>query len=246
MASRILSGPKKRRKKGPKRSTEDYLASAKRLSPLVPGLRKYRRRKTLKPAQKGAIARRERQLKNIPYLFPVTKKQKKQLGKGKMFLPGVRAIQLRGVQEDAKIKIGKLGDIFITYKERHWIYWSLDRETVRSRKGMRKSGEAAFSKMFPIEKISEMAAEAFARSDVKEVRLWAHAGIVGDSFEDLPAFIRWVNEKWNQGRYMGEQERLGGNLYSNPSDPGKWVNGIAILLEDSEYIKKREALTKGV
>jgi hypothetical protein len=245
MASRILSGPKKRRKKGPKRSTEDYLASAKKLAPLVPGLKKYRRRKTLKPGQKAAIARRERQLKNIPYLFPVTKKQKRQLGKGKMFLPGVRAIQLRGVQEDAKIKIGKLGDIFISYKERRWIYWSLDRETVRSRRGMRKAGESAFAKMFPIEKVAEMAAEAFARSDVKEVRLWAHAGIVGDSFEDLPSFIRWVNEKWNQGRYMGTQERLSGNIYSNPSDPGKWVNGIAILLEDSEYIKKREALTKG-
>lgn len=161
-----------------------------------------------------------------------------------MFLPGVRAIQLRGVPETAEIKIGKLGDIFISYNERQWIYWSLDRQTVRSKKGMRKSGEIAFAKMFPIEKVSAMAAEAFARSDVKEVRLWAHAGIVGDSFEDLPAFIRWVNEKWNQGRYMGEQERLGGNLYSNPSDPGKWVNGLAILLEHKEYIKKREALTK--
>lgn len=245
MASRILSGPKRRRKKGPKRSTEDYLASAKKLSVLVPGLKKYRRRKTLKPAQKGAIARRERQLKNIPYLFPVTKKQKRKLGKGKMFLPGVQAIQLRGVQEGAEIKIGKKGDIFITYNERRWIYWSLDMETVRSRPKMRKAGEAAFAKMFPIEKIAEMAAEAFARSDVKEVRLWAHAGIVGDSFEDLPAFIRWVNEKWNQGRYMGEQERLGGNIYSNPSDPGKWVNGLAILLEDSEYVKKRQALSQG-
>src|SRR5258708_3555572 len=162
-----------------------------------------------------------------------------------MFLPGVRAIQLRGIKEDAKIRIGKLGDIFITYNERQWIYWSLDRETVRSKRAMRKAGESAFAKMFPIEKVSDLAKEAFARSDVKEVRLWAHAGIVGDSFEDLPAFIRWVNEKWNQGRYMGQQERLTGNLYSNPSDPGKWVNGIAILLEDSEYIKKREALTKG-
>lgn len=239
-------GPgKRRRKRRPKRETAEYLASAKTLAGLVPSLRKYRHRKKLKPSEKSAIARRERQLKNIPFLFPVTKKQAKRL-KGKVFLPGIRAIQLRGITTDAKVKISRTGDIDIYYKQgeqaRHWVYWSLDRDIVRSRRGMRKAGEDAFAKMFPIEKVSEMAKAAFARSDVKEVRLWAHAGIVGDTFETLGAFIRWVNEKWSQGRYMGEQERVNAPNYSNPSDPGRWVNGIAILLEPQEYVQARKNL----
>lgn len=248
MASYILTGPRKRRRRKSARPIEEYIAAAQRLSELVPGLKKYKRRKTLKRSEKSSIARRENQLKNIPYLFPVTKKQAKRLKKGKMFLPGVRAIQLRNVPEHAKIRIGKHGDINIFYHEgeqaRRWIYWSLDRETVRSKRGMRGAGADAFSKMFPIEIITEMAADAFRRTDVSEVRLWAHAGIVGDSFGDLPSFVRWVNEKWSNGRYMGTQDRVGGDIYSNPSDPGRWVNGLAILLEDAEYAAKRKALHK--
>jgi hypothetical protein len=241
MASRILSGKLKKKRK-PQRSTEEYLASAKRLSGLVPKLKKYKRRKTLTRYEKSAIGRRERQLKNIPWLFPVTNKQaKKKNIRRKFFLPGIQAIQLRGLPPGTQIKIGPNGDIeVLAAGNRRWLYWSLDRETVRSKHGMRKAGADAFSKMFPIEKISDMAAEAFARADVQQVNLWAHAGIVGDGFQDLPSFIRWVNEKWNAGRYMGEQDRTSGAIYSNPSDPGKWVNGIAILLEDKEYTAARK------
>lgn len=241
MAS-LISPKKKRKKKKVKRPDASYIEAARNLSPLVPKLRKYRKRKTLTRYEKSAITRREKQLKNIPFLVPVSKKQARKL-KGKLFLPGIQAIQLRNVAPDAKITFGKHGDITVQQGGSRWIYWSLDRETVRSRPGMREAGEAAFNKQFPIEKVSDLTALAFKRYNIQQVQLWAHAGVVGDAFQDLKQFIMWVNEKWNQGRYMGgREEQLG--RFSNPSDPGKWVNGIAILIENPEYTKRRKALER--
>lgn len=242
MAS-VIPKKKKRKKKKVKRPDASYIEAAKNLSHLVPKLRKYRKRKTLTRYEKSAITRREKQLKNIPFLKPVTKKQARKL-KGKLFLPGIQAIQLRNVPENAKIKFTKRGDIEIIHAEgARWIYWALDRETVRSRPGMRDAGRAAFEKKLPIEKVSDLTELAFKKYHIQQVQLWAHAGIVGDGFQDLKQFIMWVNEKWNAGRYMGLQERVSG-IFSNPSDPGKWVNGIAILIENPEYTKRRKALEK--
>lgn len=253
----------KKKKKKPQRSDADYLASAKALSKIVPSLKKLASRKTLnapfQPPKKGAkprtkeqirkaniriIKRREKQLQNIPFLVPVTKPQAKRLGRRKLFLPGVQAIQLRNVDDGAKIKINKRGDISITEGAQHWIYWTLDRATVRSRKGMRGAGADAFNKQFPIEKLSDLTALAFKNYNVKEVHLWAHAGIVGTGFESVKQFIMWVNEKWQQGRYVTVREDARGDIYSDPSDPGKWVNGIAILVENPEYTRKRKALIR--
>lgn len=233
---------KKSRKKTT-RTTDDYLASARELSRLVPSLRKFRRRKTLTKSNKATIRRREKQLKNIPFLVPVTKKQAKNLGRRKLFLPGIQAIQLRNVTPDAQIKINRRGQITVVEHDRRWIYWSLDRNTVRSRRGMREAGAKAFAKQFDIERVSDLTAAAFKRYRVQQVHLWAHAGIVGEGFEDLQQFVMWVNEKWNQGRYVTTRYRVGSpDIYTEPSDPGKWVNGIAILVENDEYTKKRKAL----
>ena len=234
----------KKRKRREKRSDDSYLKSARELSKYVPKLTKYKRRKTLTRYEKSAIARRERQLKNIPFLVPLTKKQARKVGRKKLFLPGIRAIQLRNVPEGSKIRFNKGGDISVVTNGQHWVYWSLDRETVRSRRGMRHAARMAFEKQFPIEKVSDLTEAAFSRFHVQQVQLWAHAGIVGDAFHSVKQFILWVNEKWNAGRYMGTQERLSGDIYDNPSDPGKWVNGIAILLEDPEYTKRRRAIEK--
>lgn len=216
------------------------MASAKQLSRLVPSLKKFKTRKRLRKSEKATIRRREKQLKNIPFLVPVTPPQAKKLKLRKLFLPGVQAIQLRNVSPNASVKITKRGDITVMDHGRRWIYWGLDRETVRSRAGMRDAGRDAFAKQFPIERVSDLTAEAFKRYKVQQVHLWAHAGIVGEAFEDLPSFIMWVNEKWNQGRYVSTQHQVGNkNIYSNPSDPGKWVNGIAILVEDENYSRRR-------
>jgi len=253
----------KKKKKKPVRTDADYLASAKALSKLVPSLKKLASRKTLtapyKPPKPGAkkrtreqirkaniriIKRREKQLQNIPFLVPVTKQQAKRLGRRKLFLPGIQAIQLRNVEEGSKITITKRGDIAVQDGPQHWIYWTLDRATVRSKPGMRAAGADAFNKQFPIEKLSDLTALAFKNYNVKQVHLWAHAGIVGTGFMDVKQFIMWVNEKWQQGRYITVRENAEKEIYSDPSDPGKWVNGIAILVENPEYTRKRKALIR--
>ncbi len=238
------------------RQTDDYLSSARNLFNIIPSLKKYRKRKTLKGAEKSAITRAEKKIKNVPDLIPVTKKQARRLGRKKLFAPGVRAIQLRGITPKSKtripgvshknkIRISKDGSISVVQEEGRWIYWPLSRETVKSKRGMKSAGAAAFEKRFPIEIVADLTREAFAKYDVQQVHLWAHAGIVGDGFQDLPSFIRWVNMKWNAGRYMGTQENENtGKIYSNPSDPGKWVNGIAILVENPEYTKRRRELER--
>ncbi len=214
------------------------MASAKALSLLVPRLKKYNRRKTLKPSEKSAITRREKQLKGVTHLFPITKKQARKL-KGKTFLPGIQAIRLRGVSPNAKIKVNKTGDITIIDNGNEWIYWSLDREQVRSKRDMKKAGRDAFRKQFPIEIVSEMARKAFNKINVQGVSLWTHGGRSDAVFDDFRAFELWVNEKWSAGRYMRTDQN--GELM-DASDPGKWVSGIAILIENPEYTARRKAL----
>ncbi len=236
---------RKKKSKKPPRSTDSYLYSADNLSKLVPGLKKYRKRKTLTRYEKAAISRREKQLKNIPHLQPLTPKQAKKLGSRKVFLPGIQAIQLRGVDtgKGDKVYINKRGDIRVKKPTGdEWIYWPLERDVVRSRPGMRDAGKAAFDKRLPIEKVSDLTAEAFQKLNVQEVRLWAHAGIVGEGFNTIGEFIGWVNEKWNQGRYISSRATSTGAVYESPSDPGKWVNGIAILIENPEYTARRNAI----
>lgn len=101
---------------------------------------------------------------------------------------------------------------------------------------MRGAAKRAFEQQFPIELVSDLTEKAFATKAVVQVNLWAHAGIVGDPHHTLSEFVQWVNQKWSAGRYVRTSEH-GGN-----SDPGKWVNGIAILLEDENYAARRKEL----
>lgn len=240
----MATGQKKKKRKT--RTADDYLNSARNLSSLVPSLKKFKKRKTLTKNEKRQIRRREKQLQNIPFLVPVSPAQAKKLGNRKLFKPGVRAIQLRGVEQGQRININKRGDISTSDGNRHWIYWTLPKAVVRSRRGMRDAGSSAFNKEFPIDKVADLAAKAFKQFEVQEVRLWAHAGIVGEGFQDLPAFIRWVNSKWQNGRYITVRQYANEDIYSDPSDPGKWVNGIAILVENPDYTKKRKALARAI
>ncbi len=227
------------------RSTESYLYSADNLAKIVPSLKKFSTRKTLKKSEKATIRRREKQLLHIPHLEPLTPKQAKQLGRKKTFLPGVHAVQLRGVdtRRGDKFRVNKYGDLQVTKASGdRWIYWALDRKTVRSRRGMREAGKAVFDKTLPIEKVTELTADAFKHYKIQEVHLWAHAGVVGDGFQDLQQFVMWVNEKWNQGRYISTRQHGDGSRYTQASDPGQWINGIAFLVENPEYTKARKAL----
>lgn len=235
MAKKPPSQTKRKRKQ--KRSDADYISSANKLASLVPEFKKLSRRKKLSAAEKSVITRREKQLKGIPNIFPVDARTAKKLTKDQLFAPGIRGVQLRNVSPNAKIKF-KGKDIEVTDNGHRWIYWHLSRKTVRSRRGMRDAGRLAFEQQFPIERLSDLAADAFKRYNVLQVNLWAHAGIVGDPHHSINQFTQWVNEKWNAGRYTRTSE-FGGN-----SDPGRWVNGIAILLEPKEYTERRERLKR--
>lgn len=239
----MASGKKRRRKN--LRTDADYIASAKSLANIVPSLRKLKTRKRLTKQEKRRIRYREKQLKDVPYLKPVTAQQAKRLGSKRLFKRGVQAIQLKGVELDEKITVNKRGDISASNVNQTWIYWALPRATVRSKRKMREVGPAAFNKQFPIDTVAEMAIKAFKRYDVKEIHLWSHHGAVGTGFEDAGAFIMWVNEKWQHGRYVSTVTNENtGSRYLNPSDPGRWVNGIAILIENPEYTKKKKALKR--
>lgn len=233
MARAKAQPARRKRRKKQKRSDAEYVSSAKNLSSLVPSLRKLSRRKKLRPSEKAAITRKEKALKGVPNIFPVTAQEAKRIGKQKLFAPGIRGIQLRNVSPQAKIIYRKGGGISVEDNGRRWIYWPLDKPTVRSRVGMRNAGRQAFEQQFPIERISELTERAFKKYDVVQVNLWAHAGIVGDPHHTVKQFTLWVNEKWSAGRYMRTSE------FGGTSDPGKWVNGIAILLESKEYAERR-------
>lgn len=239
----MASGKKSRRRKSV-RSDADYAASVKGLSSLVPALKKLKNRKHFTPQEKRRIRYREKQLRDIPDLVPVSAEQAKRLGTKRLFKRGVRAIQLKDA-EGSKIKINKKGEISVSNPNQSWIYWPLSRDTVRSKRKMREVGPAAFNKQFPIEKLSDMAVKAFKKWDVKEIHLWSNRGAVGTGFEDAGSFIMWVNEKWQHGRYVSTVTNENtGTRYENPSDPGRWVNGIAILIENPEYTRKKKALKR--
>jgi len=232
--------PKKRTSKKSQRPVKSYVDSARELAQFVPSLRKYRNRKTLKPSEKSAITRKEKLLKGVTNLFPLTKKQSRKF-KGKTFAPGIRAIRLRNVEPEDKVIIHNNGDITIKEGKNIWLYWPLDRETVRSRKGMKEAGTLAFEKKFPIEIAADLAKKAFDKLEVQGVSLWTNAGRSDETFRDLKAFLLWVTEKWQAGRYVRVSQYTG---EITSSDPGVWVQGIAILLENAEFVKRRRALQK--
>jgi hypothetical protein len=198
-----------------KRTTDEYLQSAKRLAKFAPSLRKYKRRKTLTRYEKSAIARKEKILRYSDHLIPLTKNQAKDL-KTQLFAPGVRAIQLRNTETHARIKRVR-DDLIVTSNGRTWVYWKLEREDVKTKKGMKKAAEKAFEMQFPIEQIAELARKSFDELAPLAVYLWAPSGRVGEGFQTIKQFLNWLYDNWNAGRYTHQE---------------KWVNGIAILLNE--------------
>lgn len=206
------------------RSDAEFIASAKRLSKFVPGLRKYKRRKKLKPSEKSAITRRENQLRYVfDKLHFLTPKQAKKM-RGKLYKPGVHAIELSGFAPGADVKVVGKNTTTVFSNGRRWILWPLDRTEVTQKRGMKGAAKRAFEQKYPIEIVKELAARAFKDLKVRRIHLWAAAGVVGEGMGDFVAFSNWVDEKWSAGRYLSS------NGYS--SDPAAWINGIAILLAE--------------
>lgn len=200
-----------------KRQTSDYVSAAKRLAKFAPSLKKYKRRKTLTRWEKAAITRKEKLLRYADHLIPVTKAQAKEL-KAELYAPGVQAIQLRNTGAHTRIRKVKK-DLLVTSNGRTWLYWRLERETVKTKRGMKKAAKEAFNMQFPIEQIAALAKVAFAELEPIAVYLWAPSGRVGQGFESLRQFEQWLYDNWNSGRYTHTE---------------KWVNGIALLIREEE------------
>lgn len=201
------------------RTVQDYLDSAKRLAKFAPGLAKYKRRKTLTRYEKSAIGRKEKVLRYVDHLIPLSKSQAKKM-KDQLFAPGVRAIKLKDTSPDAKIEKIR-NDMIVTSNGRTWLYWKLEKLNTRQWKSRRvkvfgDAVETAFHDpdAFPIEKIGLLAERAFKNVTTKQVHLWGQGGRVGAGFRDLKAFMHWLLE---------EHVRA----YRNTDE---WINGIAILI----------------
>lgn len=110
------------KKTSKKRTTAQRIASARNNSKLVPSLRKYRRRKTLKPQEKSAITRAEKKIKRAgtgSTLLPITSKQARQLkDKSAIVGDGIRAIRQRAAQ-GAKVRVVD-GELVVKIRSREW------------------------------------------------------------------------------------------------------------------------------
>lgn len=196
------------------RTDRSYIESARAISKLAPGLKKYARMhlKTAKltPAQKGAIAHKEKLLRYAHHLIPVKGKTAREL-KDKLFAPGINAIQLDHTNDHAKIRRVN-NQIFVTNNGRMWLYWTLDAKPSSMKRGAKKAFENP-STVFPMERIANLVDKAFKRPTTREVYLWAASGRVGSGFESLKQFMRWFNR-----------------AYGGYRETAKWVRGIAIRL----------------
>lgn len=208
-----------RKKPKSRRTTDEYLSAARNMAKLVPGLRKYKRRKTLKPQEKAAIRRAEKKLHGGFNLIPVDKRTAKEL-KDLLWAPGVQAIQFKNISPDAVVRRIKK-DIYITSNGRNWIYWKLPDTSVgtmeTSREELEQMSEEypeAFRETFDIERLEELAARAYEDTRVKSVHLWTKQGRVGEGFRTLKQFMQWLYQE-----------------YSHYKDTERWVIGIAFTLD---------------
>lgn len=187
------------------RPDSSYVDAAKRLAPFAPSLSKYKRRKRLNRWEKAAIARKEKLLRNIDNLVPLTKKQAQILGRDKLWQPkegaglqGIRAIRLsnvnfeRGVQQ---VRITKKDGLQIISGNRLWTYVPTSAD---------------------IQDLADSAAALFKKYNNKIlIALWTVKGRSAASYGDLPRFLQFLIERYN--------------TYADPDD---WVLGLAWVRKD--------------
>ncbi len=197
-----------------------YRETAKSLAKFVPELKPISRKSILSAQEKSRVTHFANVLKGVDHLVPVDAKTARKQ-KTKLYAKGVRAIQLKGVSNNAKLGIGG-NDLLMTSNGKDWVFWAIDRPSIKSH--MQRAAERAFLMQFPIEKLADLADVAFKELKVKQIHLWTERGIVGDGHKTIEQFIDWLNEKWQSGRYFRPTSEGGS------SNPDRWINGIAIQL----------------
>lgn len=176
--------------KSKKRPANSYIAAAKKLKIYAPGLAKYAKRKTLKPHEKSAIARKEKLLRHTENLIPVTAQQAKTLKrKNALVGNGIRAVRMRNTAPDAKVKI-RNGQLFVESNGRTFEYVSVEAEP-RS--------------------LLAVAEDIFNNSKNVTVWLWLNAGRAAAGYRTIELFAQNVIANFNQ--YQDAAEFILGLAY---------------------------------
>lgn len=232
------------------RPTSDYLNSIKKYTPFVPRLRKYKRRKNLSPSEKGYVTRVEKAMRFAQDLIPLTEQQAKKI-KGhlyqpfyirkrknketgaieehKIYLKGVRAIQLKGVNEHTKIKLKKVKVPILEHiedEEHEGQYELEDTGETREEYTIITSNGRDFiyipAENGSLENIVAVATKAFKDLKPIAIYLWAHYGRAGRAFKSIRQFEIWLYEEYS--KYSAETALWGGT--------DAWVEGIAALVRE--------------
>jgi len=212
-----------------KRYTDkEFIDKAIELAPIIPSVRKYVKRKKLRPAERAAISHKINLSRYQDHWVKISDSAAKNLPKENLVAPGIHAVQLKGMGERANVeRIDKEGNLFVESFGRRWIFWRL--ENVKPPK-VEKAGKTVFDEnqfnaKFDIEKIKDLAEKAFTSKtlQVAEVKLWAEVGPVGPPLPSLRQFIHWIYESYSTYKHVD-----------------RWVNGIAIMLKDNGKPAKKK------
>ncbi len=226
---------------------KSYKETAKALSVFVPELKPLAKKSTFTPAQKAKISRRARQLKHVHSLVPIPKGSKEI----EPFAKGINAVQLQDVHNAEYLKPIKGGGFLLVniheiknpprITQRTWIYWPLSRATVKSKSAMKKITADVFAAKFPIEIVTALAETAFRELKPLAVHLWVTSGRAKEGYEDFKGFLRYVENKWQAGRYISITEQ--GKAYD--SDPEAFIKGIVVLVGETR-LKRTKFSTKPI
>lgn len=227
-----------------KKQATAYKKLAKSLGKFSPDIGKLARKKRLTAADKQRISKRAKRLHNVTDLFRITGKGAKKFKQkfGDIFYPGTEAVRLRYASENATIKFVD-DNLFLESNGRQWLYWRLNKSTVRNKDGkLVSAAEKAFDAQFPIEKVLALAERAYTELKIEAITLWTEQGRADTTFSELRDFARWVAQHWQNGNYIRYDTRTG--EIHDESDAGKWINGLAILLKEPPKRAKRKASVK--
>jgi hypothetical protein len=206
---RLSQAIKESKRTAKKREKQAYAKRARTLAKFVPGLKEYSSAAKITPKAEKEIRRRERQLKHVYNLRPVTAAQARGTFKGKLFAPGVRAVQMSEFESGSKFRAGKKGTTIIS-NGRTWLLIPMPINW-RSKKEAIKAGSNAFR--FPLETVIAQAEIAFHKYKPIGISLWAKQGRISRIHGDIEDFVLWINQHWQAGKYLSAPNQDTGRLY---------------------------------
>lgn len=115
-----------KKKKSAKRTTAEYLTAVKSLSPLHDKIHKLKRRKKLKPWEKGMITKVQKKLSGAGRIFSLNASQRRRLkNKGILISPTIHAVMLENTGENARAGV-RDGEFYVTSSGRDFKFVHVD------------------------------------------------------------------------------------------------------------------------